>query len=124
MTTQVSGTTGVSKVQDGVVVQWKLAAAVGPLGVGQTWQDVSASRAFGTTYTNTTGRPIQVSLYVEATAANQTASLIVDTLTIGITGASGAANNGGYGQLMATIPSGSTYSVVSTAAARGWKELR
>lgn len=29
-------------------------------GVGQTWQDVSASRAVSTSYQNTTGRPIQV----------------------------------------------------------------
>lgn len=30
------------------------------IGVGQTWQDVSASRAVGTTYTNSTGKPIAV----------------------------------------------------------------
>jgi hypothetical protein len=29
-------------------------------GVGQTWQDVTASRALGTTYTNSTGKPIFV----------------------------------------------------------------
>lgn len=95
-----------------------------PIGVGQTWQDVSASRAFGTTYTNTTGRPIQVSVYVEATAANLIASLAVNGLTVGITGSSGAANNGGYGQLIATVPNGSTYAVSGTAGARGWMELR
>jgi len=32
------------------------------IGVGQTWQDVSGSRSSGTTYQNTTGKPIQVSL--------------------------------------------------------------
>jgi hypothetical protein len=31
------------------------------IGVGQTWQDVKASRAVNTTYQNTTGKPIQVS---------------------------------------------------------------
>ena len=30
------------------------------IGVGQTWQDVTASRALGVTYTNTTGKPIHV----------------------------------------------------------------
>lgn len=30
------------------------------IGVGQTWTDVSGSRAFSTTYQNTTGRPIAV----------------------------------------------------------------
>lgn len=32
------------------------------LGVGQTWQDVTASRAGATPYTNTTGKPIMVRL--------------------------------------------------------------
>ena len=30
------------------------------IGVNQTWQDVTASRVAGTTYTNTTGKPIVV----------------------------------------------------------------
>lgn len=30
------------------------------IGVGQTWQDVTASRSAGVTYTNTTGKPIEV----------------------------------------------------------------
>lgn len=34
------------------------------LGVGQTWQDVSASRNLGTSYQNTTGKPIVVSVGV------------------------------------------------------------
>lgn len=32
------------------------------IGVGQTWQDVKLSRAANTVYTNTTGRPIMVSI--------------------------------------------------------------
>ena len=32
------------------------------IGVGQTWQDVKASRVSETTYTNTTGRPIMVTV--------------------------------------------------------------
>lgn len=32
------------------------------IGVGQTWQDVKTSRAVNTVYTNTTGRPIMVSV--------------------------------------------------------------
>jgi hypothetical protein len=34
------------------------------LGWGQTWQDVSGSRALGTSYQNTTGRPIMVAIGV------------------------------------------------------------
>lgn len=36
------------------------ALAPGGIGVGQTWQDVLASRATGTAYQNTTGKPIMV----------------------------------------------------------------
>jgi len=32
------------------------------IGIGQTWQDVSASRSAGTSYQNTTGKPIQISV--------------------------------------------------------------
>ena len=39
--------------------------AASSLGVGQTWQNVTSSRALGTTYTNSTGKPIQVSVTVE-----------------------------------------------------------
>ena len=95
-----------------------------PLGVGQTWQDVSSNRVFATNYTNTTARPIQVSVYVESTGAGQTASLIVDGLTVALAGSTGAVNNGGYSQLTCVVPAGSIYQVTSSAAARGWKELR
>ena len=32
------------------------------IGVNQSWQDVTASRVLGTTYTNSTGKPIQLSI--------------------------------------------------------------
>ena len=34
---------------------------LGGVGIGQTWQDVTSSRAFNTDYTNSTGKPIMVS---------------------------------------------------------------
>lgn len=37
-------------------------AALPVLGVGQSWVDVTASRTWGVTYTNATGRPIMVSI--------------------------------------------------------------
>ena len=46
------------------------------LGVGQTWQDMTSSRALNTTYQNTTGRPIFISL--SGTISNgKTMSLLV-----------------------------------------------
>lgn len=49
-----------------------VAAAVsagGGLGYGQTWQDVTLSRAIGSTYTNTTGKPIIVSAMIYNTTS-------------------------------------------------------
>ena len=36
------------------------------LGIGQSWQDVTAQRQIGVTYTNTTGRPIALSVTLQA----------------------------------------------------------
>ncbi len=66
MALELHGTTGVSLVQDGVVATAdladsavttaKLAGDAVPIGVGQTWTNVT--RTTGTTYYNTTGRTI------------------------------------------------------------------
>ena len=39
-----------------------VANAPEPIGVGQTWQNMAGSRSVGTSYQNTTGRPIMVSI--------------------------------------------------------------
>ena len=44
-------------------------------GVEQTWQDVTASRQRGTTYTNTTGRPIIVSYQINVSSATLSATV-------------------------------------------------
>lgn len=45
----------------GTVQVWESAANQG-IGVGQTWTDVTGSRALSTTYTNSTGKPIEISV--------------------------------------------------------------
>ena len=73
----------------GSVSQTMLATAVVPVGVGQTWQNVLSSRAFGTTYTNSTGRPIMVS--VSASTLNTASWLVtVAGVTIGYNAGSGS----------------------------------
>jgi len=47
-------------------------AVMSSIGYSQTWQDVTASRAAGTTYTNTTGRPITAIITVNNNASFQT----------------------------------------------------
>jgi hypothetical protein len=39
---------------------WTSATPAGGIGDGQTWQDVTSSRTMGTTYTNSTGKPIML----------------------------------------------------------------
>jgi hypothetical protein len=48
---------------------WTSATPVSGIGVGQTWQNVTASRAQGTTYTNSTGKPISISITAQTSDA-------------------------------------------------------
>lgn len=91
----------------------------GGLGYGQTWQNVTGSRAKSTTYTNTTGRPIFV--HVQKTPAMNTLTLTVDALAV--------SRFGGYGieaeaAVTAIVPNGSTYIVGGTGSIAYWVELR
>ena len=76
----------------------------------QTWHDVSGSRAFNTTYTNSNGRAIAVSLSISY-AAGANAQLKVGSLVIG-EGASGSGS--AYFQLSAIVPVGATYTVTTS----------
>ena len=88
-------------------------------GVGQTWTDLTGSRTLGTTYTNSTGKAIYVSVRVGMTAgAGMTATV------------SGLQVCEGFAQNSATqawagfiVPNGSTYSV-SASSLNTWSEMR
>ncbi len=90
-------------------------------GVGQSWVNVTSNRALATTYTNSTGRPIMVSIYNNFNSSN---ALV---LTIGSTGTLDQGFNGSNGApgFVAIIPTGSTYSLPYTYwSFAGWWELR
>jgi copper(I)-binding protein len=101
-------------IADSAVTSAKAETLMQPLGVGQTWQDVTASRAVGTTYTNSTGRPIF--LYAVSSSS-----------AWGITVNGTALINGGvysYQVVVAlVIPAGATYAL-STGTLGKWIELR
>jgi hypothetical protein len=63
------------------------------LGWGQTWQDLTASRTWATSYQNTTGRPISVAIYTYSlnTARLQVSSDNSTWITV--------SSGGGYGNL-------------------------
>jgi hypothetical protein len=90
------------------------------LGYGQTWQDVTGSRALGTTYYNTTSKPIVVILSGNNSAGSVGLTIngvALPTQTVG----------GGVGfQLSASavIPSGSSYLAITGTSLIKWVELR
>jgi hypothetical protein len=96
-----------------------------PVGVGQTWQDVSASRSVNTAYTNSTGKAIQVSVYAYY-GVNQLGELKVDTLSMALAGWSSFAYGYVIGTVTAIVPAGSTYrfDTAGVSVLLKWLELR
>ena len=99
------------------------------LGDSQTWQDVTGSRVFGTTYTNTTGRPIAVAAsFGLNNFANYYIRIDIDGLLV--TEDSGSANTDGSlkGNVFGVVPNGSTYKVYQSGGSLTggsiWMELR
>lgn len=89
-------------------------------GYNQTWQDVTASRALGTTYTNTSGRPIEVFINLDDNGAQV-------GVTININGISWTTTDPGGQAFMApsfVVPPGNTYSITGGSTLRKWLELR
>lgn len=86
------------------------------LGVGQTWQDVTASRSAGVTYTNSTGKPI---MFVLITNASST-SITVDSKLVGRLNHGSSADD----TVSAIVPNGSTYSYTNGTAIDYIMELR
>jgi hypothetical protein len=89
------------------------------LGVGQTWQDVTAERSFEVTYTNTIGKPIMVSVYLAGDAEQK---LLVDGVVVAGVGIGTNSDP----TLTAIVPSSSTYvvSLSNGSLLRNWSELR
>tara|TARA_R110000796_G_scaffold145458_1_gene262065 strand:+ start:421 stop:1227 length:807 start_codon:yes stop_codon:yes gene_type:complete len=100
---------------------WTSSSSPPSVGVGQTWQDVKASRAVGTAYTNITGKPIEVSASVYV-GGNGSSLLQVDGINVQF-----MVNQFGDRNLNVTmsaiVPNGSTYNVTS-GGINYWAELR
>ncbi len=88
-----------------------------PIGVGQSWQNVSGSRAIGVNYTNTTGAPIEIAVYLQAGAGS--ATFVVDGVSIAVVASSQ------FDTTTLIIPNNSVYSISAVGASLlGWRELR
>ena len=90
-------------------------------GVGQTYQDVTASRTSGTTYTNTTGKMITVIFQLSSTNS-ATATATVDGKSAGQ-----LVNNPQYVTSVSMcfpVPPNSTYKITGTMSGSKWIEVR
>lgn len=107
-------------LNNGIWTPWvEVATSANSLGQGQTWKNVTGSRAKSVTYTNSTGKPILV--HVQKNAGQNTLTLTVDGL--------GVSQFGGYGieaqaAVTAIVPNGSTYIVGGSGSISSWAELR
>jgi len=91
-------------------------------GVNQSWQ--APSRAVGVTYTNSTGKPIEVAILVTCTSGASAQGLIVNTATIYAGAVATAGQATGFAL---TVPNGATYVTttnVGTLSIVSWAELR
>jgi hypothetical protein len=101
---------------------WRILSYM-PVQATRTWQDMSASRALDTEYTNTNSYPIEVSLSVISSSSQVGVSLFVAGLMVcyvTISSAIQAAN------LSAVVPPGSTYKLLTntgTYTIGHWAEL-
>ena len=85
------------------------------LGYGQTFQSMTASRVSGTTYYNTTGKPIFVNIDFNATTAP---SLIIGGVTAALTGVGTTEN------ISFIVPSYMSYSFAAASGINDWYELK
>lgn len=91
------------------------------IGVGQSWVNVTSSRASKTTYTNDTGKPIMV--VVSANGSLADANFIVDGVAVALIGYHPSATI--VRPVSAIVPAGSTYRVSNTIGSPYmWSELR
>ena len=91
------------------------------IGIGQTWQDVTAQRQYGVVYTNTTGRPIMV--YIKTVGGS---GVIVSLEVNGIVVATGGyASGNGEDGINTIVPPNATYKLTGNDTGFGeWAELR
>lgn len=93
------------------------------IGIGQTWQDMIASRTYATSYQNTTGRSIMVSIVADATSAPSLFQVSTDNSTW-VKVSSFVEAGTFYSNVSAVVPSGHYYRMSSIASISTWAELR
>jgi hypothetical protein len=105
---------------------WTSAAlSIKGLGLGgEVWNNVTASRAFGTTYTNSNAYPIQINIYGTAASGNAQITITVAGNVVGSSTGTGAGVTY-VGITGVIVPTGATYSATQTnvSVLTNWSEL-
>jgi len=110
---------------DGSQLATNVYAAGLDIGVNQTYQDVSGSRAIGSTYTNSTGKPILVRFEAVGSTTGAFVNLLVSGVIVGHSSNSYATSAVVHGMFI--VPPGATYGVTlnyGTFTSILWVELR
>lgn len=96
-----------------------VATTLDAIGVGQTWQNVKASRTTGTSYQNTTGSPIMVFITTDATADRLVQVSVDNTtwITLGTTAAVKVSHS-------FVVPNNWYYRINNSTTIVNWSELR
>lgn len=119
----LDGTTGITYPSgavsaSGITYASGLTGATPSIGDGQTWQSftVGSTRVSGTTYTNTTGKPIGVAIIAQVSVA---LSMTIDGVSL-----TGNATNSGTNRswTLYIVPPNQTY--VTSGTLLNWYELR
>lgn len=96
-------------------------AALSGLGYGQTWQNLSGSRSASTTYYNTTGKPIYVSVQA---SGYQGVQLTINGLIVYFWSSSNSTIGTFGSTATGIVPPGGSYSVSAAGGISTWYELR
>lgn len=115
------GTAGQLLTANGTGSYWQTFPTAIGLGVGQTWQDVTSSRNIGTTYTNDTGKPIEIFVQLKpVTTGGFSANAYINGALVA-TNATGIEK-----EITLIIPNQTSYSISNTSNVNKskWLELR
>ena len=115
-TTQLANTAFVKTAIDNVNI-------LKSIGIDQTWQDLTGSRTFGVTYTNSTGRPIVVSIGFKSGSGNEHVYFRVNGVVVSYHENDGAGDS--IGPVGNIVPAGATYILErAVGSIENWAELR
>lgn len=107
----------VTLVSDGANKWYVASSNVTYFGAPRAWQTLTASRAIGTTYTNSTGREIDISISIGT-------AISPGYLTIGTTASYAQPGSATISTIQGTVPIGGTYSVTYAGTIVQWSEYR